>query len=139
MTVRNETTPVTNNPLLTTVSSETLTDTLGKTTKVDYTAVKPFVLDSLPSSSFTQVFSPTSAGLNSKYYDWTNYLKTYLCNETTVKVNPIKIAGLLGGIGGQLANAAGGAAAVTARNQTQSYYYHVVFDVYGKAQSGEPF
>ncbi|WP_027177393.1 beta-1,3-glucanase family protein [Maridesulfovibrio hydrothermalis] len=127
LTVVNATTSITNNPLLTTVSSETLTDILGKTTKVAYTAVQPSSADRLPSSSFTRVLSPTSADESAQYSDWTNYLKTFLQGKT------VKIAGLFGGVGGQPANAAGGPGAATARNQTQSYDYLVTFDATGKA------
>lgn len=133
LTVQNASSTVANSPLLTTVTSETLTDILGKTSTTAYSTVQPSSSDRLPSTSFTRVLSPTSADMYGKFNDWTHYLKTTLYTSTTVNNNPIKIKGLFGGVGGQPANAAGGAAVKAARNQTQSYDYHVKFDVNGDA------
>ncbi|GEM_PF-6482944 len=133
LTVKNATSNITNNPLLTTVSSETLTDILGKTTITDYSTVRPSSADRLPNESFARVLSPTSADMCKKFNDWTHYLKTTLYQSTTVNNKPIKIKGLFGGVGAQPANAGGLATNPKARNQTQSYDYHVVFDANGDA------
>lgn len=131
LTVKNSTGTIANNPLLTTVTSETLTDTLAKTTLTDYSTVRPSSSDRLPSDKFTRVLSPTSSDMYSKYNDWTHYLKTTLFTSTTTNGKPIKISGLFGGVGDQPANAAGLATDAVARNQTQSYDYHVTFDANG--------
>ncbi|WP_027723386.1 beta-1,3-glucanase family protein [Maridesulfovibrio zosterae] len=142
LTVQNATTSVSNNPLLTTVTSETLTDILGKTAKSAYSTVQPSSSDRLPSSTFTRVLSPTSSDMYGKFNDWTHYLKTtlYQATDPAHGNKPVKISGLFGGVGGQPANANGGSAANSARNQTQSYDYLVTFDANGdatmKAQSG---
>ena len=133
LTIKNAT-AVNNNPLKTTVTSEVLTDTLGKTTIAQDSTVRPSASDALPSTKFTRVLSPTSADMCRKYNDWTNYLKTTLYQSTTVNNKPIKIKGLFGGVGGQPANPAPKTAAYrTARNQTQSYDYEVKFDANGDA------
>ncbi|SMF05457.1 beta-1,3-glucanase family protein [Desulfovibrio gilichinskyi] len=133
LTIQNAT-AVNNNPLKTSVTSEVLTKTLGKTTIVQDATVRPSASDALPSTNFTRVLSPTSADMCRKYNDWTNYLKTTLYQSTTVNSKPIKIKGLFGGVGGQPANAAPLTAADrTARNQTQSYDYEVTFAANGDA------
>ncbi len=131
LTVKNATGTIANNPLLTTVSSETLTDTLAKTTLTAYSTVRPTSADKLPSENFTRVLSPTSSDMSSKFNDWTHYLQTTLFDYTTTNGNPIRIKGLFGGVGDQPANAAGLATDAVARNQTQSYDYQVVFDANG--------
>ncbi|HAS90330.1 MAG TPA: hypothetical protein DCS48_13695 [Desulfovibrio sp.] len=131
LTVKNSTTAVTNSPLLTTVSSETLTDTLGRASLTAYSTVQPSSSDRLPGSKFTRVLSPTSSDMSGKFNDWTHYLKTTLNQSTTVDGKPIKIQGLFGGVSGQPANNGGGANVKAARNQTQSYDYHVTVDANG--------
>ncbi|SDK88804.1 hypothetical protein SAMN05660337_1583 [Maridesulfovibrio ferrireducens] len=133
LTVKNATSTIANNPLMTSVSSELLTDILGKTTIENYSTVRPSASDKLPSTNFTRVLSPTSADKVRKFNDWTNYLKTTLFASTTTNNKPIKIKGFFAGVGGQPANNGGLATDREARNQTQSYDYLVKFGANGDA------
>ncbi len=123
---------IANNPLLTTVTSKTLTDLLGKSTETNYTTVRPSSSDRLPSSKFTRVLSPTSADMNSKFHDWSYYLKTYLHNSTVTQGNPVIIKGIFAGVGTQPAPNNASTKAPT-RNQTQTYNYEVTFNNSGDA------
>lgn len=91
--VRNATTTITNNPLLTTVSSELLTDVLGKSSSPHYQTVQPSPSAKLPSTNFARVLSPTTAVEVPYFHNWDNYLKTTLQGKT------IKISGLFSGVG----------------------------------------
>ncbi|WP_432735763.1 hypothetical protein [Maridesulfovibrio sp. FT414] len=125
---------ITNNPLLTNVTSEILTDALASKATTAYSTVYPSAADKLPSTLFARVLSPTSLAWYSKYSDWTHYLQTTLYNSTTTNNLPVRIKGLFGGVGGQPANKLGaGIVLPNATYQAQSYDYLVTFDQYGNA------
>ncbi|TIH18457.1 hypothetical protein D0S45_04365 [Marinifilum sp. JC120] len=121
--VQNSTTTVTNSPLLTSVSSEVLTDALGKSSSPNYQTVQPSPSDRLPSANFARVLSPTTAAEVPDFHDWTNYLKTTLYQITTVQNKPIKISGLFSGVG----NSPTG----NPKTQQQLYDYLVTVDING--------